>query len=486
MRNTEEALPRVVIVGGGFSGAALAVALAKLAPAALEIVIVEPRESLGRGVAYSTTEIRHFMNGPTKAFSLHPEDEGHFTRWVQAYLAQHATDVAEWGNGDDLFVPRQLYGAYVEAELHASLARTGGRVCMKHVRGSAVTIARTGNAHRVVLDDGGTIEADHVVLATGLERARLAGFAGPLASHPGYVDDPWDFSAVGRLRGKSVIGVIGSGLTMLDVIVSLERAGFKGDVIAISRHGLHTQQNRMVAGWPDVLDPSKLPTTCLSLLREVQHARKDILRAGSDTQALADAISPHLTTLWQGARERERRLYLRRLRAYWEHTRHGAAPATFALVSRWRAAGRLKTLAARVIGALAADGQFLLSVKQRGRSEVETISCEAVINCIGTNLDMGSSVGGSPAAGLVRDGIAARGHAGLGLLASSDCALIDPSGAVSSSLSAIGPLLRGTFWESNAIPEIVPQAYAIASRLAGNLTARTICNLASAPPAAMQ
>src|SRR5206468_8079227 len=43
----------IVIVGGGFTGAAAAVQLARASATPLDISIVEPRAELGRGVAYS-------------------------------------------------------------------------------------------------------------------------------------------------------------------------------------------------------------------------------------------------------------------------------------------------------------------------------------------------------------------------------------------------------------------------------------------------
>ncbi|MBB3313335.1 putative NAD(P)/FAD-binding protein YdhS [Rhizobium sp. BK196] len=70
----------VVIVGGGFAGALSALKLPAETMVALSITILEPRAELGRGVAYSTADPAHLVNGPAEIFSLYHDDMGHLTR----------------------------------------------------------------------------------------------------------------------------------------------------------------------------------------------------------------------------------------------------------------------------------------------------------------------------------------------------------------------------------------------------------------------
>lgn len=310
----------IVIVDGGFSGAALARALIDLSSGPLEITVIEPRPSLGRGVAYSTTNARHFMNGPTVAFSLHPDDENHFTRWVLDFLTRHAPDIEEWRYGDALFVPRSLYGDYVAAELANTTQRALGGSVRHMCRLTAVRVATSQAEAKVWLAGDSEIGADHVVLATGVASTSLPAVAGALAGHSRYLHDPWDLPSYAAFAGAGRIAIIGAGLTMLDALASLDREEFRGEVLAISRRGLTVQQNRMTAAWPGVLHPKDLPRTSRSLLRRVQHARQAIRSAGGDAQSLADAIAPHMTTMWRHATDLQRQIYLRRLRVYWENT----------------------------------------------------------------------------------------------------------------------------------------------------------------------
>ena len=78
------ATPRVAIIGGGFTGSAIAVHLARHAIAPLAITIFEPRASLGGGVAYSSRDPAHRTNVAAARMSLYSDDESHFERWLMA------------------------------------------------------------------------------------------------------------------------------------------------------------------------------------------------------------------------------------------------------------------------------------------------------------------------------------------------------------------------------------------------------------------
>ena len=76
--------PRIVIIGGGYAGAVAAIKLLDSAAIALSLTTVERREELGRGVAYSTRELVHLLNGTAQTSTLHPDDPHHLARWLAA------------------------------------------------------------------------------------------------------------------------------------------------------------------------------------------------------------------------------------------------------------------------------------------------------------------------------------------------------------------------------------------------------------------
>lgn len=74
--------PSVVILGGGFCGAALAINLLRRVRRPLQVVLVEPQPILGQGVAYSTDDPLHLLNVPADNMSAFVDDSGHFLGWL--------------------------------------------------------------------------------------------------------------------------------------------------------------------------------------------------------------------------------------------------------------------------------------------------------------------------------------------------------------------------------------------------------------------
>jgi hypothetical protein len=73
----------VVIIGGGFSGTALAVQLLRCGDTRREITLIESGERLGRGIAYGTTLDAHVLNTRAGRMSLLPDGPQHFVSWLR-------------------------------------------------------------------------------------------------------------------------------------------------------------------------------------------------------------------------------------------------------------------------------------------------------------------------------------------------------------------------------------------------------------------
>ncbi|HSM76946.1 MAG TPA: FAD/NAD(P)-binding protein, partial [Bryobacteraceae bacterium] len=71
----------IAIIGGGCSGVLAAISLLREAPDE-DLIVIEPREDLGRGMAYSTPWYEHLLNVPAAKMSALPSEPSHFAEWL--------------------------------------------------------------------------------------------------------------------------------------------------------------------------------------------------------------------------------------------------------------------------------------------------------------------------------------------------------------------------------------------------------------------
>ncbi len=461
--------PSVAIVGGGFAGALLAIRLLDAGAPGLQVTVIERRAELGRGVAYSTPDPVHLVNGPSSMFSLHEEDEDHFTRWTLARVADTGwRPPAEAGSG---YAPRYAFGTYVAEELARAERRAQGRVAFRRLRAEAEAIRLVGGGAEIRAG-AQTLRADVAVLATGVHA--LPPAASDLVGDPRLAQGPNDPEGLARLaRAEGEILLIGASLSMVDAVASLEARGFSGRYLAVSRHGHLIEPRRERQGIEDFLGAGPLPRTARALLAQVIAARRRLLAAGGDWQELPEAIRPHLPALWAGASDAERLRFVRRLRALWDVTAHPAAPPSFAVLAAARAAGRFTARAARILALRAEGAGVAADLRARGGG-TETRAFAGVVDCRGSQEHDWRRMTAPLARDLLAAGVVRPHGTGFGVDATPDGRVIDAAGLARPELRAIGHPLRGVAWESSSIPEQRAQASALAARLLAELQPGTV------------
>lgn len=218
----------VLIVGGGLSGTMLAVQLLRL-PGKRQILVIEPRQELGRGEAYSAVELGHTLNGNAARMSVDPDNADDLTQWLTAYIADGG-----WPESDqqhvpisELFPPRGIFGLYAQQRLAEAKALSASTV--EHVRAEVVDLEVDEHSTLLTLSDGQQLRGTFAVLATGMFPAARTPQTESSGLNAAAVD-PWDVQAMTQLDPQSTVLIIGSGLTMVDAVVSLEQAGHRGPV----------------------------------------------------------------------------------------------------------------------------------------------------------------------------------------------------------------------------------------------------------------
>lgn len=456
----------ILIVGGGLSGALLAAQLLRL-PGKRQVLVIEPRAELGRGEAYSAVELGHTLNGNAARMSVDPDNADDLTQWLNEFIA-----TGGWPESDqqpvpvsELFPPRGIFGLYVQqrlAEAQAVGARNGASV--EHVRGEVVDLQTDETGALLTLGDGMQLRGAFAVLATGMFAAARTPQTESSGLNAAAVD-PWDVSAMARLDPQSTVLIIGSGLTMVDAVVSLEQAGHRGPIEVFSRHGLLPHVRRQPPTWADFLAEDPSIRSPRQLMCELRRQCQTAMAAGIDWQAPLDTVRAHIGRLWSQATDVQRRQFVRHVRPWWESHHHRSPPLSAELVARLHNEGRLRIQAASFKGLEhSADGQLSIRIRRRGETHITLVSGAALINSSGIEYDWRRVARPLPQQLLVR-GLIQPGPLALGIAADAGGALIDANGQVADRLFAMGPPLRGMWWESTAVTDVASQAKALALRL---------------------
>ncbi|MGL5996232.1 MAG: FAD/NAD(P)-binding protein [Pseudomonas proteolytica] len=453
----------VLIIGGGLSGTMLAVQLLRL-PGTRQILVIEPRTELGRGEAYSAVELGHTLNGNAARMSVDPDNADDLTQWLTDYIA-----AGGWPESDqqhvpvsELFPPRGIFGLYAQQRL--AEARAGSASTLEHVRAEVVDLQVAPGGVLLTLDDGQQLQGAQAVLATGMFPAARTPQTQSSGLNAAAVD-PWDVRGMTQLDPHSTVLIIGSGLTMVDAVVSLEQAGHRGPIEVFSRHGLLPHVRRQPPTWPDFLAEDHRLRSPLQLLREVRRQCQGAQALGIDWQAPLDTVRAHIGRLWSQASDRQKRQFVRHVRPWWESHHHRSPPLSAELVARLHKQGRLRIQAASLQGLEPTlNGEVTLRLRRRGEHHTTQVSGAALINSSGIEYDWRRVARPLPRQLLAR-GLIQPGPLALGIAADASGAVLDAQGVASERLFAMGPPLRGMWWESTAVTDVAIQAKALACRL---------------------
>lgn len=441
----------VIIIGGGASGVMLTAHLLRSDDPGLRVTLVERRDSFGKGMAYSAPLPDHLLNVAATNMSAFPDDPSHYWRWLQEKQLVSA-------DAGPVYTPRSTYGRYLQDILEgiAERERTTGR--LRLIRQECLGIATTPAGVEARLADGTSLVAHIAVLATGhdQEPAPDQNFAVRVGSGDDTSLDP-----------DAPVLILGTGLSMVDAWLTLEHRGHRGEITAVSRRGLLPWPHQK--GNPIKLDSADIPLgTELSYFVDWFHKLvRETEKAGGNWRDVVDGLRPFNQRIWQNWPSTAKRRFLEHTKAWWDIHRHRMPPQIHARVNQAVRSGRLKLLAARVLGTASDNGDRLVKLLPRRSRDAETLRVARVYDCTGIVKDVST---GSVAVirSLTDRGLARPDPLRLGLDVTLDCAVIDRNGAASDRLFAIGPLTRGTFFEIDAVPDIRNQT----AKLAGRLTQR--------------
>lgn len=448
---------RITIVGAGYSGTALATQLAASVPEGVEICLVGEHASFGKGIAYGLAGPEHFLNVRANELGLDPDRPSDFADWLDL------ADSARHG-----FLPRAVYGDYLAHRLETVAEQSPAQLSL--VQEKVITIQRRHRGFRVFLADGSDFHTDLAVIAVGALPPRALPAAEPaLVVHPRYIGRPWSPDALAGIAADARVLIVGTGLTMADVVVSLRRQGHTGPITAISRHGLAPLPHKPARHAP-ITPPALLKALEHGRVRPLLQAIRAMARVGDDWRTLVDGLRPHTQAFWKRLGQAERQRFLRHVKSYWEVHRHRIAPEVAQELAGERERGGLAIEAAHLLHArLVKDGIQAL-VRPRGSEHAQTRGFDVLVRATGFETDITKS-NHALVAHLREAELLGPDALGLGVRATERGEVIDGHGDIVPGLYVLGPLQRGQLWEITAIPELRNAARWLAERLLSEVAA---------------
>lgn len=437
-----------VIVGGGLSGTLVAIQLLRRLGEGDSVTVIERSGECGKGLAYGTQNAQHLLNVPAYGMTAFPDIPDDFVMWWCERTGFPPAELRTY------FAPRMVYSRYLCNRLKEAIDSSPAQ--FRVVQGTAISASKPQKKFIVETDSGEKVAADKVVLALGNLTPATTGALANLLGLSAYKESLWEADALEGLPQDGEVLLIGTGLTMVDAVVSLLGSGHRGRILAFSRRGLIPQCHR-IGTPPRYLDLSSTPSTVRALCAAIVQSVKSNVAAGGDWRGVIDGLRAETPKIWARLSWDERRRFLAHLTPYWDVHRHRLAPEMHQLLTDVIDSGQLVISRANLVSASGKGETAHVTLHKRDGGFFE-VNASRIVNCTGpaTNLRRAKN---PLIESLVAQRMTEYDPLDLGLMA-------DERGATrTSGLYALGPLCRGCRWETTAVPEIRVQAETIAREI---------------------
>ncbi len=446
----------IAIIGGGWSGILTAIQLLKKSKN-ISIKIINSGQPIGLGVAYRTTDTSHLLNVPAGKMSAFTNNPKHFTDWL--IKNGHSTDEIE-----KHFFPRLLYGKYI-LEFVDKIKQNSQ---VKFIDARAVDIQKESLNYSIQLNNGNSINADKIVLALGNflpstpKSATLNFFESPY-----YFKNPWNADYLKNISISKDILLIGTGLTMVDCVLSLKKAGVTGKLYVVSPRGYTPASHSKAEIYPDFYSELKGKT----LLEIFQIVREHLKIAESKKNSwigVVDSLRPHAQDLWIALSKKDKQQFVSHIRHIWGVARHRLPFTTHKELMDLKTKSQLEIIGGRIIDIQESNGIVSSSIQLRGSSKKRNLSVSRVINCTGPQSNY-KELKEAFIQNLLAKKIIISNELKMGIETDINAKVLQEDGKTSTDIYAIGSLLRGILWETTAVPEISKQAEQIAKQIVDSI-----------------
>jgi uncharacterized NAD(P)/FAD-binding protein YdhS len=450
------------IIGGGFSGVSVAAQLAQQAKSRITVYLFNFKYPVAKGIAYSTADHHHLMNVPAASLSFFHNDPYHFSQWLDQYYPEKYTDAQ--GNHLLSFVPRKIYGDYILDTFNRTLIHS--TIDYKLINEEVVSLTHNQNAFELTMQNGNIVLCDQVILATGNQLpVKPPYISDEMEQKQFYLHNPWDYEKIKSTKPEEVL-LIGCGLTAVDVAITLLEKYKNINITACSPHGrwpmTYNIHDQPFANMELLLSEISSSARLLTLFSQLNIALKKHLRKGSSAGSFVASIRPFTASLWQQLSITDKLAFMRHLKHYWSVSRHRMPEEAAHKIEQFQNEGRLKVIKGRIQSCQVQDDRLLIELKQH--TELTQLHTNLIINCTGPVSDMLQSQ--LPLyKKLLQQNLLPIDPVLKSISSDKNFRIPLNTATPHNALFGIGPVLKGTFWETTAVAEIKEQAESIARQI---------------------
>jgi uncharacterized NAD(P)/FAD-binding protein YdhS len=439
----------ILIIGDGFAAAAMVIHLLRAGGSAASITVVGPKP-LGKGNAYDCGNSFFRLNIREDLPIVFSDDPLHFARWAADTL-----DDPDAKTDAGYFYRRHDFGRYV-AELFAN---TPGARDVAHYLARVTQIARNGECWSLQLDNGQTLSAQQVVLATGNAPPKwpcpvsMAPDVGTLRIASHLIENPWPGNYLESIGKEERVMLLGGGLTALDAINALAGQGHRGKVSVVSPRPYFPPAQAPWARqhepqWPGNLTPARL-------VRFMRRYLPDVPTNTTQWQNAWEELRPELNRIWQTFSATDRKKLIKRVGWAWSLYRFRASPQTIAAYERMRAADQIGFVVGRAKHIVCDSTGVRVEMSNGGR-----VTGDRLVNCTGVASDPLLDQ-------LIADKLAVSDALGQSIAVDAGFRVINPNAEASPNLWMIGPGTGGSLGDVVAASAISKQAEQLAMQMVG-------------------
>ncbi|MFA7687623.1 MAG: FAD/NAD(P)-binding protein [Moheibacter sp.] len=454
---------KMAIIGGGFTGIMTITHLVENIDSPIEILLFDKIKAI-RGIAYNPYSEKHLLNVAAGKMSAYPTQPDDFVNWVmeqKGYEAQDKTFI------QTAFLTRSLYGRYLENIWKQTQQKAKLKNILISMVDSYVTdLDVTDNGISLTTENNREFHSDYCVIATGNHIPRNPPIENSdFYRSRNYFQNPWRPESVKEVDQEFPVLIIGNGLTMVDTVFGLLENEFEGNIFSISPNGFnilpHQSTHLTYSGLTEELTENPTLREILSLVK--RHI-KILCDKGISAIPVIDSLRPLTPKIWEALTEKEKHVFMRRLRHLWGVARHRLPMESYDKIQSLRKE-KLHIISGKIINFTESEGYVVVEYFDKKESRLDTLKVSRVINCTGPESDL-LRLNQSFLKKCLEKEILYQDKLKLGIRTDTETfQIIRPNGNPHSNLFTLGTNLKGELWESTAVPELRVQTQKLAETI---------------------